>query len=310
MRFIQAPIGPTSESTTVAGQTIIITGANAGLGLEPARQYLLLKASRIILAVRSVNKGNDAIKLLTSDSELKVANPNASIRVMQVDLDDAGTVYDFAQKVKQELDALDILLLNGGVNIMSYQTSANGHERFMQVNYHSNVLALLLIPLLESTAVTRGQPAHLTFVDSVGMALHSLKRKPLLESETVTQRFDDKSKHVGFNRYSDSKLMIAAFTQELASHVSIDKVIVNNLCPGMVATDCNKNLGFAPKALMTLVRRIRARNVETGARTYVYATAVAGKDSHGAFISSSKITEYVHLDHLDISYYSDLSIDW
>ena len=292
MGLIQDPIGPTPAGTTVAGKTIIVTGGNAGLGLETARQYLLLHASRLILAVRSVNKGNDAVKLLTSDPQVKAANPNASIQVMKVDLDDTASVYDFARKVKQELDALDILLLNGGVNIMSYETSANGHERVIQVNYHSNaLLALLLLPLLESTAVKRGQPSRLTFVGSVGMALHSLKKKPLLESETVAQRFDDKSKYAGFSRYSDSKLMIAAFTQELANHVPAEKVIVNNLCPGMVATDFDKNLGFALKGLMAVVRKMRARNVETGARTYVYATSVAGKESHGAFIASNKITE-------------------
>ena len=302
MGFFQAPIGPTPEGTTVAGKTIIITGANAGLGLETARQYLLLKASRIILAVRSANKGNDAVKLLTSDPEVKVANPNASLEVMQVDLDDTGSVYDFAQKVKRELDTLDILLLNGGLNVMSYQTSASGHERVMQVNYHSNaLLALLLLPLLESTAVTRGQPSRLTFVGSVGMAFHSLQKKPLLESETVTQRFDDKSKYVAFNRYPDSKLMVAALTQELASHVSADKVLVNNLCPGMVVTDLDKYLGFALKASTTLVRKIRGRSVETGARTYVYATAVAGKESHGAFISSNQITEYVHVSRVSLT---------
>ena len=292
MGLIQDPIGPTPTGTTVAGKTIIVTGANAGLGLETARQYLLLHASRLILAVRSVAKGNDAVKRLTSDPEVKAANPNASIQVMKVDLDDTGSVYAFARKVEQELDALDILLLNGGVNIMNYETSANGHERVIQVNYHSNaLLALLLLPLLESTAVKRGQPSRLTFVGSVGMALHSLKKKPLLESETVAQRFDDKSKYAGLNRYSDSKLMIAAFTQELANHVSAEKVIVNNLCPGMVATDFDKNLGFALKGLMAVVRKIRARSVETGARTYVYATSVAGKESHGAFIASNKITE-------------------
>ena len=292
MGFIQATIDPTPEGTTVAGKTIIVTGGNAGLGLEAARQYLLLHASQLILAVRSVNKGNDAVKLLTTDPQVKAANPNASIRVVKLDLDDTASVYEFARKIKQELDALDILLLNGGVNIMSYETSTNGHERVIQVNYHSNaLLALLLLPLLESTAVKRGQPSRLTFVGSVGMALHSLKKKPLLESETVAQRFDDKSKYAGFNRYSDSKLMVAAFTQELARHVSADKVIVNNLCPGMVATDFDKHLGFALKGLMTVVRKIRARNVETGGRTYIYATSVAGKESHGAFISSNKVTE-------------------
>ena len=117
---------------------------------------------------------------------------------MKVDLDDTCSVYNFARKVEQELDALDILLLNGGVNIMSHETSANGHERVIQLNYHSDaLLALLLLPLLESTAGARGQPSRMTFVGSVGMALHSLKKRPLLDSGTVAQRFDDMSKYAG-----------------------------------------------------------------------------------------------------------------
>ncbi|CAF9903934.1 MAG: hypothetical protein HETSPECPRED_003241 [Heterodermia speciosa] len=166
------------------------------------------------------------------------------------------------------------------------------HQQRNPITHHFNaLLALLLLSLLESTLVKKGQSSRLTFLGSVGMALHGLKKKPLLESETVAQRFDDKSKYAAFSRYSDSKLMNAAFTQKLASHVFVDKVIVNNLCPRMVATDFDKNLGYALKGLRTLVRKTRARTVKMGARTYVYVISVAGKKSHEGFISSNNITE-------------------
>jgi len=147
------------------------------------------------------------------------------------------------------------------------------------------------LPLLEATAAKRGNPSRLTFVGSVGVALHSLKKKPLEEKETIAHRFDEKSTYAGLNRYSDSKLMVAAFTQELAQHVPSSKVIINDLCPGMVATGFDAHLAASLKSLMWAVRKIRARSVEVGASTYVYATSVVGVESHGKFLSSNEITE-------------------
>ena len=292
MGFFQQPISPLPTTLNLTGQTVIVTGANAGMGLDAARQYLTLKASRVILAVRSITKGQEAAKYLSSHPDIKSSNPNAEIKVMTLDLDDYKSVVGFANRVKKELDVLDVLLLNGGVNIMEYQLSTSGHERVMQVNYHSNaLLALMLLPLLESTALKHGHPARLTIVGSVGMSMHSLKKSPLGEKETVTRRFDDKSRYVAFQRYSDSKLMIAGFTQALAQHVPASSVVVNNLCPGMVATGFDAHLALWLKSLMWIVRKIRARSVEVGASTYVFATSVVGEESHGKFLASNKITE-------------------
>ena len=55
MGFVQQPISPLPHTLNLTGQTVIVTGANAGVGLEAARQYLTLKASRIILAVGTRN---------------------------------------------------------------------------------------------------------------------------------------------------------------------------------------------------------------------------------------------------------------
>lgn len=288
----QAVIPETPASIDLTGKTVIVTGANAGLGLEAARQYLTLHASRVILAVRTLAKGEEASRYLSSHPSVKSTNPNAVIKVMALDLDDFQSVVRFSSKVKKELDVLDVLLLNGGVNIMSYQTSASGHERVMQVNFHSNaLLALELLPLLESTAVKCGTPSRLTFVGSVTQKMHTVSKKPVTEKETVMEHFDDKSKYAGLQRYSDSKLMVAAFVQALAQHVPVTKVIINNLCPGSVATGFDVNLPIWLKPIMSVYRKIRARTVEEGARTLIYASVVAKADSHGAFILNNEITE-------------------
>ena len=54
---------------TVSSQTIIVTGSNVGLGLEAARHFTRLNADKVILAVRSFNKGSDAKKLIEESTK-------------------------------------------------------------------------------------------------------------------------------------------------------------------------------------------------------------------------------------------------
>lgn len=128
----QPAIEPTPAGTNLAGKTVIITGGNSGLGYEAARQFLVLHASRVILAVRSLEKGQEAVSSLMADISVKEANPNAIIDVFQLDLDDYQSGVQFVDKVKREVKELDILLNNGGAKLVEYQESKSGHERVMQ----------------------------------------------------------------------------------------------------------------------------------------------------------------------------------
>ena len=128
----QPTIPPTPSGTDLSNKTVIVTGGNAGMGYEAARQLLVLHASRVIVAVRSAVKGEEAVASLKLDPEVKKHNPTATIEAFVLDLDDYKSGLSFAQKVKQEVNELDILLCNGGVNIMKYQKSVAGHERVMQ----------------------------------------------------------------------------------------------------------------------------------------------------------------------------------
>jgi retinol dehydrogenase-14 len=128
----QPPIPPTPAGTSLAGKTIIITGGNAGLGFESARQFLTLGAARMILACRSLSKGREAASTLKSDPIVKKVNPNAVIEVFELDLEDYQSGLRFAEKVKKEVEELDILLNNGGMVVLRYEKSKAGHEMVMQ----------------------------------------------------------------------------------------------------------------------------------------------------------------------------------
>jgi len=125
-------IPPTPPGTYLTGKTAIVTGGNAGLGFEAARQYLALGAARVIIAARSPAKGKEAVAALKADLTVQKVNPNAVVEAFHLDLDDFRSGADFVRKVKCEVPELDILLNNGGICLLNYQESASGHERVMQ----------------------------------------------------------------------------------------------------------------------------------------------------------------------------------
>ncbi|KAK9367445.1 hypothetical protein V1509DRAFT_626674 [Lipomyces kononenkoae] len=291
MGLVQLPVPPTPPETNLTGKTVIVTGANTGLGLAASREFLVLGASRLLLAVRTISKGEAARHQLLQDDSVNKNNPNAEVKVMQLDMNDYKSVITFAAQVKKELGSLHILLLNAGVNIMEWHESVSGHEMTLQVNYLSNaLLALELLPLLEQTAADEKTPTRISIVGSQMHRLNSFNKKPLTsDDESILGYFDDKTKFSGFMRYSDSKLLVSMFVQELAARIPRDKVVVNHMCPGMVSTNIDAGLPIYLKPIVRFVKMLLGRTPEDGARILVYAAAVAGPDTHGSFMEDNKI---------------------
>lgn len=130
--MIQPGIPPTPDGTNLAGKTIIITGGNSGLGLEAARQFIKLGASRVILACRSLSRGQEAVTLLRADPAVQKANPKAVVEVFELDLSDYQSGLRFTEKIKKEVKELDILLNNGGQVVLKFEKASSGHERNFQ----------------------------------------------------------------------------------------------------------------------------------------------------------------------------------
>ncbi|KAL7937833.1 hypothetical protein V8C35DRAFT_293763 [Trichoderma chlorosporum] len=286
----QPLIPPTPSAANVSGKTIIITGGNAGLGYDAARQFLTLGASRVILACRSVAKGQEAVSALRADPTVKASNPDALIEVFELDLDDYQSGLRFSNKVKSEVKELDILLNNGGQVVLGYEKSKSGHERNMQVNCYTHLLiSLQLFPLLRSTAAARGLPSRITFTGSATqITQNTLSKKPISPSSSILGYFDDEANFSKFFRYADTKTAISAYVRRLAT-LAPSEVIVNNPCPGLVQTGLDKNLPFYLRLPMVVIRKSTGRTVEEGARTLIYATVVAGPETNGKFLQHNRI---------------------
>jgi NAD(P)-dependent dehydrogenase (short-subunit alcohol dehydrogenase family) len=144
MGFFHAQVTPLPAGLDLGGKTAIITGESSGLGLETARQLLMLKISKVILAVRNVGKGERCRRALLADPAEKSHNSKSVIKVMQVDMGDYKSVTAFANAVKDEVPVVDFLVLNAGIGTIRLELSPSGHESMMQVNYLSNVVLLLI----------------------------------------------------------------------------------------------------------------------------------------------------------------------
>src|SRR5437016_14267990 len=85
-----------------SGRVAVVTGANSGLGLATARE-LARAGARVVMAVRNVQKGEEAARKVRADA------PGVDVTVMALDLGDVSSIRAFAE---QEHDRLDLLINN------------------------------------------------------------------------------------------------------------------------------------------------------------------------------------------------------
>jgi retinol dehydrogenase 12 len=122
---------PTSTKD-LSGRVVIITGANTGLGFEAAKSIYTMNPARLILAVRSTSKGQEAKRAILS-GVTKSAPPGqdrgeTNVEVWELDLASFDSVKRFSEKCARDLGRLDILLENAGIFATEWTTTVDGWE--------------------------------------------------------------------------------------------------------------------------------------------------------------------------------------
>jgi NAD(P)-dependent dehydrogenase (short-subunit alcohol dehydrogenase family) len=127
------------------GRTVVVTGANSGIGLEVARAFAG-RGARVVLAVRSPDNGAAAAQQL--------AGLPGQVQVEQLDLASLASVRDFAERIDRPID---VLVNNAGVMAPPrHRTTADGHELQFGTNHLGHfALTGLLLPQLRSAAAPR-----------------------------------------------------------------------------------------------------------------------------------------------------------
>lgn len=163
------------------------------------------------------------------------------------------------------------------------------------VNCYSHfLLTLELLPLLRATAQTRQRPSRLTMVGSYSQASHSLSERPIPDGASIVDHLDNPDIHIRFRQYQNSKLIMNAFVQHLATLVPATDVIANVVCPGVLDTNFFDDFPLWLRAIMFVWRKTLARSAQDGSDSLVYAMRGAESDSHGKFLSEGQITWFVY----------------
>lgn len=159
--FVTPKLDP---SLSFAGQTVIVTGSNVGLGFSAAQQIAQRGASKVILAVRSLSKGEAAAQKIR-DSLPKSSSTGTEIEVWKLDLSSYQSVKDFAARANK-LDRLDVLLENAGVVKVKFELEEENEATITTNVISTTLLALLVLPKLRETAEKFGVTPRLTIVSS------------------------------------------------------------------------------------------------------------------------------------------------
>ncbi|MGH3558091.1 MAG: SDR family NAD(P)-dependent oxidoreductase, partial [Mycobacterium sp.] len=134
-----------ADLPSFAGRTVIVTGANSGLGAVAAHELARVGA-QVIVAVRNTGKGEAAARQMTGDVEVR-----------RLDLQDLASVRQFADGV----DAVDVLINNAGVMAVPHAVTADGFERQIGTNHLGHfALTNLLLPKLADRVVTVSSVVH------------------------------------------------------------------------------------------------------------------------------------------------------
>lgn len=278
------------------GQTVLCTGSNTGLGREACRHALQLGASKVIMGVRTVSKGEQAKEdILTSTRVRKDA-----VEVWPLDMESFESVKAFARRVQEHISAgghLDVAILNAGLATGKWAQTPDGWEKTLQVNNLSTaLLSLKLLPLLERSS----KNPHLVIVASDMHFMLNYKSSfqerhagNILQALNDRQRFEKGQARNPAERYAVSKLLDIYIATEVAALASKNKskVVVNYVTPGFCKSDLlSPSRGERSPLVLRILQWLLARDVVEGSVSYIDA-ALKGPESHGEYLENQVITE-------------------
>ena len=182
---------PPYPTTNFSGKTVIVTGANVGLGKEATKHFVRLGAEKVVCAVRTVSKGEAA----KADIEAETKTTGV-IDVYELDYSKYASVQTFAANVAK-LPRVDIAVLNAGVATENYEVFED-NESTITVNVVSTtLLMLLLLPILRSSAAKWSTKPVLTIV---GSGVHAFTNFPERKTPNSLETLNNKETAVMSDR--------------------------------------------------------------------------------------------------------------
>jgi len=236
------------------GRTVLVTGANSGLGLRSA-EALASRGALVLMGCRNHERAAVALEAVEN------AAADAPPEVVPLDLADLDDVRGCAERLVRELDHLDVLMNNAGVMAIPHRRTSQGFEMQFGTNHLGHfALTGLLLPLLGRADAPR--------VVSVSSIVHRAARI----------RFEDWEK-TGYSRwfpYIQSKLANLLFTRDLQRRAATAGwgLLAVAAHPGYAATNLSSGLPTAYRLGARLSDRLFAQPDRMGVLPQLYAATM------------------------------------
>ena len=251
-------------------KTVLITGANTGIGLATALGVAKMGA-RVLMVCRNKDRGAKAL------AQVKAKNGNSSVSLLIADLSSQASVRRLAVEVMENFETLDVLL-NNAATIAKHRTLT---EDGLEVQFAVNHLAYFLLTNLLMDLLKANAPARIINVSS---QIHS----------GAGLDFDDlqfEKKYSRVRAYARTKLANVLFTYELARRLDGSAITANCLHPGLVSTNLLADIARIPRRLK-VATRVAGLSAQAGAKTSIYlATSPEVEGVTGKYFVRGRVTD-------------------
>ncbi|XP_048186159.1 retinol dehydrogenase 13 isoform X2 [Perognathus longimembris pacificus] len=212
------------SKATIPGKTVIVTGANTGIGKQTALE-LARRGGHVILACRDMGKCEAAAR------DIRGETLNHRVSARHLDLASLRSIREFATKVIEEEERVDILINNAAVMRCPHWTTEDGFEMQFGVNHLGHfLLTNLLMDKLKASAPSR--------IINLSSLAHIAGHIDFDDLNWQKRNYNTKE------AYCQSKLAVVLFTKELSRRLQGTGVTANALHPGVARTELGRHTGM------------------------------------------------------------------
>ncbi|XP_063954381.1 retinol dehydrogenase 11-like [Lytechinus pictus] len=245
-----------NSRVSLMGKTVLITGANAGIGRETAID-LASRGARVIMGCRNPTKAKVAV------ADVRKRSSSENVIFKQIDLSDLNSVKKCAEEILKEEERLDVLI-NNAVDYSDCSPTPEGYNIAMATNHVGHfLLTLTLVNLIKRSAPSR--------IINVSSFAHDAIKS--IDYTNISGKGIS-----GLNRYLESKVANIHFTMVLAKRLRGTGVTAYSLNPGAIYTSIWESSRVTVRSgifrflyLMAMpVLKLILMNEKDGAQTTIY----------------------------------------
>lgn len=236
----------TASIPVLTGKIIVVTGGNSGLGFEAVKTFAE-KGATVIMACRSVSKGENAKKLILE------LFPKAVIVVSELNLADLKSIIAFGIRFTEHYSRLDILLNNAGIMMGPYRLTNDGFENQIGTNHLGHfALTGVLLSMLKKTPKSR--------VVNVSSIAH---KQGVMDFSNLL--YENGNGYTPMKAYGRSKLANLLFTYELQRFFEKNKIDCIAVAAHPGVSDTNLFQHAASKWVMNILKPLFSLIVQPAA---------------------------------------------